>query len=93
MPRIEEIKVLNRENGYNFNLDFNSKLDRFILTLSTIVIAFFVSAYYFESQRNKDEEYDSLKYRHIKIIGDASTEQMATLEDIFDLIRNYQEIE
>ena len=54
IPMIEESKVLHRENDYNFNLNFNSKLDWFMLTLNTIVIAFFASAYYFESQRNKD---------------------------------------
>ena len=56
IPMIEESKVLHRENDYNFNLNFNSKLDWFMLTLNTIVIAFLASAYYFESQRNKDEE-------------------------------------
>ena len=90
---IEESKVLHRENDYNFNLNFNSKLDWFMLTLNTIVIAFLASAYYFESQQNKDEEDDSLKYRYIKMKGDASAEQIATLEDIFELNRNTEAIE
>ena len=93
IPMIEESKVLHRENDYNFNLNFNSKLDWFMLTLNTIVIAFLASAYYFESQRNKDEEDDSLKYRYIKMKGDASEEQIATLEDIFELNRNTEAIE
>ena len=93
IPMIEESKVLHRENDYNFNLNFNSKLDWFMLTLNTIVIAFFASAYYSESQRNKDEEDDSLKYRYIKMKGDASAEQIATLEDIFELNRNTEAIE
>ena len=93
IPMIEESKVLHRENDYNFNLNFNSKLDWFMLTLNTIVIAFLASAYYFESQRNKDEEDDSLKYRYIKMKGDASAEQIATLEDIFELNRNTKAIE
>ena len=93
IPMIEESKVLHRENDYNFNLNFNSKLDWFMLTLNTIVIAFLASAYYFESQRNKDEEDDSLKYRYIKMKGDASAEQIATLEDIFELNRDDQKIE
>ena len=90
---IEESKVLHRENDYNFNLNFNSKLDWFVITLNTIVIAFFASAYYFESQRNKDEEDDSLKYRYIKMRGEASAEQIATLENIFELNRDDQKIE
>lgn len=93
IPMIEESKVLHRENDYNFNLNFNSKLDWFMLTLNTIVIAFLASAYYYESQRNKDEEDDALKYRYIKMKGDASAEQIATLEDIFELNRNTEAIE
>ena len=93
IPMIEESKVLHRENDYNFNLNFNSKLDWFMLTLNTIVIAFFASAYYFESQQNKDEEDNSLKYRYIKMKGDASAEQIATLEEIFELNRNNEAIE
>lgn len=93
IPMIEESKVLHRENDYNFNLNFNSKLDWFMLTLNTIVIAFLASAYYFESQQNKDEEDDSLKYRYIKMKGDALAEQIATLEDIFELNRNTEAIE
>ena len=93
IPMIEESKVLHRENDYNFNLNFNSKLDWFVITLNTIFIAFLASAYYFESQRNKDEEDDALKYRYIKMKGDASAEQIATLEDIFELNRDNQKIE
>ena len=93
IPIIEESKVLHRENDYNFNLNFNSKLDWFVITLNTIFIAFLASAYYFESQRNKDEEDDSLKYRYIKMKGDASAEQIATLEDIFELNRNNEAID
>ena len=89
IPMIDEAKVIHRENDYNFN----SKLDWFMLTLNTIVIAFFASAYYFELQRNKDEEDDSLKYRYIKMKCDASAEQIATLEDIFELNRNNEAIE
>lgn len=65
-----------------------------MLTLNTIVIAFLASAYYyFELQRNKDEEDDSLKYRYIKMKADALAEQIATLEDIFELNRDNQKIE
>ena len=93
IPMIEESKVIHRENDYNFNLNFNSKLDWFVITLNTIIIAFFASAYYFESQRNKDEEDDSLKYRYIKMTGEASAEQIARFDDIFELNRDNQKIE
>ncbi len=93
IPMIDEAKVIHRENDYNFNLNFNSKLDWFMLTLNTIVIAWLASAYYFESQQNKEEQDDALKYRYIKMKGDASAEQIATLEDIFELNRDNQKIE
>ena len=92
IPMIDEAKVIHRENDYNFNLNFNSKLDWFMLTLNTIVIVWLASAYYFESQQNKEEQDDALKYRYIKMKGDASAEQIATLEDIFELNRNNEAI-
>ena len=36
---------------------------------------------------------NDLKYRYIKMKGDASAEQIATLEDIFELNRDNQKIE
>ena len=42
---------------------------------------------------NQREEDNDLKYRYIKMKGDASAEQIATLEDIFELNRNNQKIE
>lgn len=93
VPMIEESKVLHRENDFNFNMNFNSKFDWFMLTLNTIVISFLASAYYFESRQNEFEEDNSLKYRYIKMKGEASPEQIATLEDIFELNRNSEKIE
>lgn len=42
---------------------------------------------------NQREEDNDLKYRYIKMKGDASAEQIATLEDIFELNRDNQKIE
>ena len=42
---------------------------------------------------NQLEEDNDLKYRYIKMKGDASAEQIATLEDIFGLNRDNQKIE
>ncbi len=41
---------------------------------------------------NQREEDNDLKYRYIKMKGDASAEQIATLEDIFELNRNNEVI-
>ena len=42
---------------------------------------------------NQNRIYNDLKYRYIKMKGDASAEQIATLEDIFELNRDNQKIE
>ena len=42
---------------------------------------------------NQDRIDNDLKYRYIKMKGDASAEQIATLEDIFELNRNNEAIE
>ena len=42
---------------------------------------------------NQDRIDNDLKYRYIKMKGDASAEQIATLEDIFELNRDNQKIE
>ena len=42
---------------------------------------------------NQLEEDNDLKYRYIKMKGDASAEQIAILEDIFELNRDNQKIE
>ena len=42
---------------------------------------------------NQDCIDSDLKYRYIKMKGDASAEQIATLEDIFELNRDDQKIE
>ena len=42
---------------------------------------------------NQDRIDNDLKYRYIKMKGDASAEQIATLEEIFELNRNNEAIE
>ena len=52
-----------------------------------------VSAVYHLSRPNIQRDDDALKYRYIKMKGDASAEQIATLEDIFEFNRDNQKIE
>ena len=58
-----------------------------------ILLAAGASAIYHLSRPNVQRDDDALKYRYIKMKGDASTEQIATLEDIFELNRDNQKIE
>lgn len=90
--KIAEAKVTHRKNDYNFNLNFTSRLDWIVLMFVVITIAGLASAYYFESRQNKVEADNSLKYRYIKMKGEASAEQIATLEDIFGLNRDNAKI-
>lgn len=63
-----------------------------IFGLSALAIIQFVIMV-FVFQPNQDRKDNDLKYRYIKMKGDASAEQIATLEDIFELNRDSQKIE
>ena len=63
-----------------------------IFGLSALAIIQFVIMV-FVFQPNQDRIDNDLKYRYIKMKGDASAEQIATLEDIFELNRNNDAIE
>ena len=58
-----------------------------------MLLASGASAIYHLSRPNVQRDDDALKYRYIKMKGDASAEQIATLEDIFELNRDDQKIE
>ena len=58
-----------------------------------MLLASGASAIYHLSRPNIQRDDDALKYRYIKMKGDVSAEQIATLEDIFELNRNNEAIE
>ncbi len=62
-----------------------------IFGLSALAIIQFVIMV-FVFQPNQDRIDNDLKYRYIKMKGDASAEQIAILEDIFELNRNNEAI-
>ena len=63
-----------------------------IFGLSALAIIQFV-VLVFVLQPNQERKDNDLKYRYIKMKGDASAVQIATLEDIFELNRDEQTIE
>ena len=63
-----------------------------IFGLSALAIIQFV-VLVFVLQPNQERKDNDLKYRYIKMKGDASAVQIATLEDIFELNRDEQKIE
>ena len=62
-----------------------------IFGLSALAIIQFV-VLVFVLQPNQERKDNDLKYRYIKMKGDASAVQIATLEDIFELNRNKEAI-
>ena len=57
------------------------------------IIVVLAVALYMAKRPDYDRIDNDLKYRYIKMKGDASAEQIATLEDIFELNRNTKAIE
>lgn len=90
--KIVEAKVTHKKNDYNINLNFTSRLDWIVLMFVVITIAGLASAYYFESRQNKVEADNSLKYRYIKMKGEASPKQISEFEDLFELNRDNAKI-
>ena len=63
-----------------------------IVIETALIIGMFTWIIILEKPNQREEDND-LKYRYIKMKGDASTEQIATLEDIFEFNRNTEAIE
>ena len=91
--KIAEAKVTHRKNDHNISLNFTSRLDWIVLLFVVITIAGLASAYYFESRQNKVEADNSLKYRYIKMKGEATPNEISELENIFELNRDNARIE
>ena len=91
--KMDEIKVEHNINENRHSFMLLTKWDWFITLSICFIIGSLGAAYYNASLPNLQEEDNDLKYRYIKMKGDASAEQIATLEDIFELNRDNQKIE
>lgn len=91
--KMDEIKVKHNiiEKRHSFAL--YTKESWILLSMIVILMATGVSAVYHLSRPNVQRDDDALKYRYIKMKGEASAEQIATLEDVFELNRNSEKIE
>ena len=99
----DKVKVMFRDTNENIESGIaNAKHHRISIdephTLITFVVmaAFIVVlavALYMAKRPDYERIDNDLKYRYIKMKGDASAEQIATLEDIFELNRDNQKIE
>lgn len=93
---VQKLKTTIEEGVHNFKhhrIGFENPFVFWtIFGLSALAIMQFVILV-FVFQPNQDRKDNDLKYRYIKMNGDASAEQIATLEDIFELNRDNQKIE
>ncbi|MCH5335400.1 MAG: hypothetical protein J1D86_06335 [Alistipes sp.] len=74
------------ERRYTFNLE--SKPMWFFALSSVIVVSVLSAALYFARQPDYDRIDNDLKYRYIKMKGEATPQQIAELEDMFELHRD-----
>ena len=92
IDKIDEIKVKHNIDEKRHSFALYTKESWILLSIIVILMAAGVSAVYHLSRPNVQRD-DALKYRYIKMKGDASAELIATLEDIFELNRDNQKIE
>ena len=93
IDKMDEIKVKHNIDEKRHSFVLYTKESWILLSIIVILLASGASAIYHLSRPNVQRDDDALKYRYIKMKGDASAEQIATLEDIFELNRDTQKIE
>ena len=91
--KMDEIKVKHNIDEKRHSFVLYTKESWILLSMFVILLASGASAIYHLSRPNIQRDDDALKYRYIKMKGDASAEQIATLEEIFELNRDAQKIE
>ena len=92
IDKMDEIKVKHNIDEKRHSFALYTKESWILLSMIVIILASGASAIYHLSRPNVQRDDDALKYRYIKMKGDASAEQIATLEDIFELNRNNEAI-
>ena len=93
IDKMDEVKVKHNIDEKRHSFALYTKESWILLSIIVFLMAAGVSAVYHLSRPNVQRDNDALKYRYIKMKGDASAEQIATLEDIFELNRDNQKIE
>lgn len=93
IDKMDEVKVKHNIDEKRHSFALYTKESWILLSIIVFLMAAGVSAVYHLSRPNVQRDDDALKYRYIKMKGDASAEQIATLEDIFEVNRNNEAIE
>ena len=93
---IQKLKTTIENGVHNFKhhrIGFETPFVFWTIVIETALILGLFTWIIISEKPNQREEDNDLKYRYIKMKGDASAEQIATLEDIFELNRDNQKIE
>ena len=93
IDKMDEIKVKHNIDEKRHSFALYTKESWILLSMIVILMAAGASAIYHLSRPNVQRDDDALKYRYIKMKGNASAKLIATLEDIFELNRNAEAIE
>ena len=93
---VQKLKETIEEGVHNFKhhrIGFETSFVFWTIVIETALILGLFTWNIVLEKPNQNHIENGLKYRHIKMKGDASAEQIATLEDIFELNRNTEAIE
>ena len=93
---VQKLKTNIEDGVHNFKhhrIGFETPFVCWTIVIETALILGLFTWIIISEKPNQDRIDNDLKYRYIKMKGDASAEQIATLEDIFELNRNNEAIE
>ena len=93
---IQKLKTTIEDGVHNFKhhrIGFETPFVFWTIMIETAMILGLFTWIIISEKPNQNRIDNDLKYRYIKMKGDASAEQTATLEDIFELNRNTEAIE
>ena len=93
---VQKLKRTIEEGVHNFKhhrIGFETPFVCWTIVIETALILGLFTWNIVLEKPNQDRIDNDLKYRYIKMKGDASAEQIATLEDVFELNRNTEAIE
>lgn len=93
---VQKLKITIEDGVHNFKhhrIGFETSFVCWTIVIETALILGLFTWIIISEKPNQDRIDNDLKYRYIKMKGDASAEQIATLEDIFELNRDNQKIE
>ena len=92
---VQKLKITIEDGVHNFKhhrIGFETPFVFWTIVIETMLILGLFTWIIISEKPNQNRIDNDLKYRYIKMKGDASAEQIATLEDIFELNRNTEAI-